>query len=134
MDNSSKGNSMKPQEHAFKTFQKSLESGTFPSVMLLYGKEDYLVNWALKALTSALVEPAVLVMDRICISENEISVSQIVSACQTVPMMSLRKLVIVEGCDAFSGNRSMHIPNDEQHDLVEYIKDIPESTLLVFTV
>jgi hypothetical protein len=31
---------MKQEEHAYKTFQKMLETHVYPSAMLLYGPED----------------------------------------------------------------------------------------------
>ncbi len=124
---------MKSEEHAFKTFQRTLKSGVLPSVMLLFGPEDYLTSWAVKELIAQLVNPATAAMDHLRFSENEMNASDIIAACETLPMLSERKLVVVENCDAFSGSRSLQLSTEDQQAMTDYIKKIPQDTLLLFT-
>lgn len=124
---------MKSEEHAFKIFQRTLQSEALPSVMLLFGTEDYLVAWALGELSAKLVNPAAAAMDRIRFSEETINVSDIIAACETLPMLSEKKLVIVEDCDAFWSGRPSSMNAQEQQDMADYLKNVPGDTLLVFT-
>ena len=45
----------KEKEHAFITIEKDLKSGKIPEVVLLCGKEDYLIRWYTDALVDRYV-------------------------------------------------------------------------------
>ncbi|NCB41813.1 MAG: DNA polymerase III subunit delta [Clostridia bacterium] len=121
------------EEHAYKTFQKMLQSCAFPSALLLFGEEGYLIDWAVNEMKSALLNPASLSLDLNCFSEEALIAGDIINACETVPMLSARKIVIAENCDIFFANQSAEVESDAQRELREYIKTLPPSTLLILT-
>lgn len=123
---------MSQEEHAFKVFQKMLKSGVFPSVILLSGPEDYLVQWAAGELAAALVRPSAAVMDSAVFSEGDASVRELIAACETLPLLSERRLVTVEDCDLFQRGRSRQYGPSEQSDLADYIRSVPDTALLLF--
>jgi DNA polymerase-3 subunit delta len=121
------------EEHAYKTFQKMLKAGIFPSVLLFFGKESYLVDWAIKETKHALVNSASLALDLNRFSEDGLVVPDIINACETLPILSSRKVVTVEDCDLLFGNQVSLVGSEEQKELSDYIKTLPSTTLLLFT-
>ncbi len=110
-------------EHPSKTIVKMLrsaeETGVWPRVILLYGKENFLTEWAGQAIKTAVINPATATLDCVSFSENNIDTDEIIAACETLPLMSLKKLIIVEGI------------SETQSPLTDYIPSLPESTLLL---
>lgn len=100
--------------------QSAKESGMWPKVMLLTGKENFLIDWAKNYVKAAVVNPATEALD--CISfAGDAAQDDIISACETVAMMSDRKLVIATDVDEAAGA------------LTEYIPSLPETTMLLIT-
>lgn len=123
---------MSQEEHAYKVFHKMLESRVFPSVMLLFGPEEHLCRWAVEELVSALIQPAAAAMDCAVFSEGDPSVPELIAACETLPFLSERRLVILEDCDLFQGGRSRRYSSSDQEELLAYVKTVPETAVLVF--
>ena len=123
------------EEHPFKTFAKMTaeaeRTGSYPRVILLCGKEDFLVRWAESDLKSRLINPVTAALDCSIFNEDNQNAYDIISACETLPMMSARKLVIVEDSDAFYAARPTDMDADGVTALCEYIPNIPETTLLL---
>ncbi|MBR6025964.1 MAG: hypothetical protein IK069_04320, partial [Firmicutes bacterium] len=112
----------KAKEHPFKTVSKMIKDGSYPSVILLYGKERFLVDWALKAISDSVLNPVTREMDMAVFSEKEDSVSEIIAACETVPFMSEKKVVIIKD-----------IGIDSSEDFTEYLSNVPETTLILIS-
>ena len=106
----------KEQEHPYKLINKIIKSGDIPSVILMYGKERFMIEWAYKTFKKALVNPATESLDYTVFEEKETTYGDIIAACETVPFMSERKIVVVK---------------DLGIDLTEYLPDVPETTLLL---
>lgn len=94
------------------------ETGAWPKVMLLTGKEDFLVDWAKAYIKNAVINPATEALDCVVFGDDA-NQNEIIEACETVAMMSERKLVIANEVDEAAGLLS------------EYIPSLPESTLLL---
>lgn len=118
-------------EHPFRTIVKLMDSGLYPKVLLLHGHEDFLVSWAAKFVRDKLVEPAAEVIDFTVFSE-ELDPYAIIAACETLPLMSQRKVVLVDHTDIFTQQPKDMAAADVQV-LADYLPDIPDTTLLVFT-
>ncbi|MBR0139978.1 MAG: DNA polymerase III subunit delta [Firmicutes bacterium] len=127
--------SMKPAqaaEHPFKTIRKimaSADGGACPGVLLMYGSEEYLVNWACSFLKESLVNPMTAALDCIRLSEDSVRASEIIAACETLPFMSKKKLVIVDADPLFASSKDEEGGEDSKK-LAEYLPDIPRTTLL----
>ena len=113
--------------------QAAEQTGIWPRVMLLCGKEDFLVDWAKGFIRDKLVSPATAALDCVTFSESGLDPYEIISACETVPMMSERKLVIVENCDIFTAQTPKDMNAEGAAELASYIPKLPGSTLLLFT-
>ncbi|MBR5640782.1 MAG: DNA polymerase III subunit delta [Firmicutes bacterium] len=118
-------------EHPFRTIVKLLDSDMLPTVLVCHGHEEFLVNWAEKYVKGKLIEPAAEVLDCSVFSED-LDPYSIIAACETLPVLSKRKLVVVRGTDIFTQQ-----PKDMKAEgvqvLADYLSGVPETTLLLFT-
>ena len=106
----------KEQEHPYKIINRIIKSGDYPSVILMYGKERFMIEWAYKSFKKALVNPATESLDFTLFYEKETTLDEVIAACETVPFLSEKKIVVVK---------------DLGLDLTDYLNDIPSTTLLI---
>ncbi len=109
----------KTQEHSYKILNRVIKSGELPSVILLYGKERFMVDWAWRSLKKAVIEPAAESLDFTVFDDKDTSEEELIAACETFPLMSKRKMVLVKNFEL--GQSS-------------YLNALPKSTLLVFAL
>jgi len=123
------------EEHAFKTFAKMLSDSekneSYPKVILLCGKENYLIDWAVDELKSKIVNPITQQLDLSIFNEDNQNPYDIIAACETLPMMSRRKLVILEDSDILYAARPNDMDSEGLKALTDYISDVPDTALLV---
>lgn len=97
--------------------------------VLLYGSEGLLSEHYARKLTAAFVAPSALLLDYMKFDGAEVAADDIVAACDTLPMISQRRVVEVSG-----------LPGDEKSlaagvgpALAAYLPQIPETTFLILT-
>lgn len=127
---------MYPEEHAFRTIQKDLKSGNLASVLLLCGKEGFLTAWAKNQIVNKYISPASKVLDLTIIDEDEIqdvdTATAIISACETLPLMSEKKVVVVNGTKLMTKSSKNATEDSDLGRLSAYLKNVPETTSLIF--
>lgn len=128
-----KVNTEHPSKTITKMVQSAKETGVWPRLLLLCGKEDFLISWAKSYLKDQIVNEATAALDYTVFSESAINAYDIIAACETVPLMSDRKLVLVDSADIFSAQAPKDMSKEEIESLIDYLPKIPETTLLVFT-
>ncbi len=115
---------------SFKQFEKDLKDSNVKSLCLLYGKEEFLVKWAKEALASKYVQDGFKDFDLIKLDgQQDVNSGTIINACETLPMMSERKVVIVDMFKNFDGSSG---DEKDEKELLAYLKQVPENCLLVF--
>lgn len=82
-------------EHAFKRIGQDIREGRIGSLVLLYGKEQYLVNWAEELLVSTYINPATKQMDYTVFDAASAQAVEIRNACETIAMLSEKRVVTV---------------------------------------
>jgi len=126
------GPSEHPSRTIVKTMQAGIDSNVFPKVVLLCGKEDFLVSWALGYIKSIILNPGTEVLDYNEFSEDDIDPSDIIAAAYSPALMSKRKLVAVRDTDIFT-QQPKDLDSASIEQLTEFIPKCPEETMLVFT-
>ncbi len=114
--------SKKAEQHSYKKIQTEIKADTLKNIMLLYGREKYLIRWACGEIKKRYVTPAAETFDFIKIDGITADVGEVTDACETMPMLSEKKVVLVEDFDESSGR------GDE---LAEYLKKFPETAVLL---
>lgn len=117
---------------AYTNLLKDIKDNNVSRVYLLFGIEKYLINKGIESLK-----------DRYFNNSNDKSfnynyfdgikedIDTIINACETLPFMGEKRIVIIKTKESFSGNKSILSKNDEEK-LIKYISNIPETTCLVF--
>ena len=124
---------MKKNEHAFQAIGKDIKAGVIKNLVFLCGEEQYLVNWAVELLTKTYINDAVASLDFIKLDPDTMTVDQIKESCETLSMLSPKRVVLIPELPAASGKKSRNFSDSDEKELIEYFQHIPESCLLIIT-
>ena len=119
--------------HAYKIFEKDLKDGSIKNVLLLYGKEQYLVKWSFDAAVKKYVSADCKAFDFFEMDSEKATVDGIVENCETLSMFSEKRVVSLPGFSLISGEKHKNITESDEKLLAEYIKNVPDTCLLVIT-
>jgi DNA polymerase-3 subunit delta len=92
-------------------------------VLLIYGKERYLVDRALQTVRERVLDPRTRDFNYELFQGKEATGDRVVNAARTLPMMARRRLVLVRDLDAMKA--------DEQAKLIPYLEAPAPETCLV---
>ncbi len=109
-------------EHAFKKIGRDIKEGRIGSLVLLYGKEQYLVSWAEKLLVSTYVNPDIKQIDYTAFDAATSELYEITNACETIAMLSEKRVVSV----AFGPKSKL-----KAEDILNEADNLPHETLLI---
>jgi len=121
------------RQHAYREIENDLKSEELKNVVLLFGKEQYLVKWATDSIVKKYVNDACKAFDFFEINSEQTTLSNIVESCETLSMFSEKRVVLLSDFALISGDKQKNIPEDDEKRLTEYIKDVPDSCILVIT-
>lgn len=124
----------------FKNMNSDVKNGTIPSVILLCGKEQFLVQWSINLIVNKYVNKAAESLDVVEILEDSFSVQSVIESCETFTMFSEKRVVIVKDCRFLNGKKNAKADDGkeetgagaEESELCEYVKNLPETTILIF--
>lgn len=123
----------KTQEHALKKMTKDLKAGEIPGVLVLCGKEQYLVDFGIESIVNRYVNPAAQMIDFVRFTEENASFEAIREACETLSMFSERHVVAVSGFSPLESGKWKGFTEADEEELTAYVEDIPEGTILILT-
>ncbi|MGB9679227.1 MAG: DNA polymerase III subunit delta [Thermoanaerobacteraceae bacterium] len=100
-------------------FINNLKDGKLKNVYLFYGEEKYLLNDALKRLKAKVLNEATEEFNFIIINEisNDKLVDKIINDCETLPLMSEYRLIVVENEEAL-----LKIDDESSAKLIGYLE------------
>ncbi len=110
----------KKTEKGYRDFLADLKKGDIAPFVLLYGKEQFLVDWAVKALRERYVNKATEVMDYQAL-DPDADADSLLAAIQTLPMMSERRVVAVRDLPVLSAAKAKGYTSDDIDRLTELI-------------
>ena len=110
-------------------FFDELKQGTVRNVYCFYGPEAYIRKSALAALRKKVLMPGLEEMNETILSAP--AAQQIMESCETLPMMSDYRLIIVREC-ALLGSGKAKDEAEESAALCSYLPRVPDTTCLVF--
>ncbi len=105
-----------------KTIDEDMKNGKIKQVYLLYGEESYLKRQYRDKIKNAVVD----VDDKMNFSAFEgkgIDAKEVISIADTLPFFAEKRLILIENSGLFKGSAD---------ELSAYIKQMPESTYMVF--
>ena len=120
--------------HAFIQMSKDMKSEAIGNPLLLCGVESFLVDWAKNELICKYVNEATRAIDLVVLDEEDISLGKIIEACETLPLFSEKKVVILSNFLSIAGKKEKSISSHDMEELCKYITDLPQTTQLIFTL
>ena len=116
----------------YQALSKQLEAGSLPRVLLLYGSEQYLIRWIVSRIISRYVSQETRLFNLTIFEGNRYDDAQpVIEACEMLPMLSEKRVVLLEHFRKTSGQRSNQSAIEE---LAGYLDNVPDTTLLIFTM
>jgi DNA polymerase-3 subunit delta len=122
-----------PEEHAFKRIDKDIKSNSIKNLLLLYGREGFLIHWAIDTLVKKYVNEVCREMDFTKLDGTAVTFEEIRNACETMPFLSERRVVLVSDFKLMEGGKTKGFGEDDESILSGYLKNVPDSCLLIFT-
>ena len=122
----------KKTEKGYRDFLADLKNGDIAPFVLMCGKEQFLVDWALKALKDKYVNKAVEVMDHQALDE-EADADTLMAGLAIMPLMSERRMISVRDFQPASSTKPKGFSADDIDRLVEFMKGDHDGLLAVFT-
>ncbi|AOY77577.1 DNA polymerase III subunit delta [Clostridium formicaceticum] len=110
---------------------KKLHAKEIEKIYLIYGEETYLVEEFIKTIKEKVVGKDFEDLNLFTIEGKEFTLEKLIDACETLPFMAEKKLVLVKDLETFQGKKKS-ISEEEEKKLAAYIANIPETTSLVF--
>ena len=110
-------------------FFDELKAGTVRNVYLFYGPEDFIRRSALATLQKRTLAAGLESMN--CTVLSAPTAQQIIESCETLPMMSDYRMVVVRDCALLAAGKA----KDEAQEaaaLGDYLPHVPDTTCLVF--
>ena len=107
--------------------KSDIKNRQFERVYLFFGDEHYLKKTYVEKLQKVVMPKEAEMMNLDVFQEKKLESSKISDACETFPFMNEFRLVIVKDSELFiQGSK------EQSEKLADFIKDIPETTILVF--
>ena len=97
------GASKKKEPHSYKRIQAELKEDRLKNILLLFGREKYLIRWACEQIRKRYVMSAAELFDFVKIDGSSEDTGRISEACETLPMLSEKRVVLVSDFDESSG-------------------------------
>jgi DNA polymerase-3 subunit delta len=128
----------------FSSLLSDIKKEKLPNVLLLCGKEQYLVQWCVNDIIKRFVNEATAAIDFTRIDDSRFSLSEIINACDTISLLSKKRVVLAENFyyaegvkkrrTRADGEEPVGLDSDEEMQaLCDYVKTVPDTTLLIFT-
>lgn len=111
-------------------FEKDVKKGTIKNSYILCGLDEELIKDGVKLLTEPFIDEALGDLNYIKLDGLTCSMDDIMNACETLPFMSEKKVVLVYRAN-FLKDKSDSSGTKVYNEMKNYLKDVPPQTLLI---
>ena len=120
-------------EHAFKQIDREIKSDSLKNLLLFYGKEQYLINWAINTIVNKYVNEVCRDLNFSKLDGITVTFEEIRNNCETLSIMSEKRVLLITDFKLLEMAKTKGIGEEDEKLLVEYIKCLPESSILILT-
>ena len=117
----------------YKDIVYNIKDKNFEKIYLLYGKEHYLIDNAIKLFRESLNE-SMIDFNLEIIDGKETTLDQLLSSIETLPFMDERKIVIVKDFELLTKSKKKNFSDKDEKTFASHLENIPDTTILVFGV
>ncbi len=118
--------------------KEDIKNKKIKSLYLFYGPEEFLKKYYTDAMQKILISEDLKTLNLI-VMEGKVEEKDVIEACETMPVFSERKLVIVKNSNFFKTKKKQGVREDDaeetgstQGELPAYLKNMPSHVCLVF--
>ncbi|RCX16633.1 DNA polymerase III delta subunit [Anaerobacterium chartisolvens] len=116
--------------------KEDIKSGMIRSLYLFYGQEEYLKRYYVDCIEKQIIAKETRALNRL-VMDGGIDIRKLSEACETMPVFSDRKLVVVKNSEVFKakkkpGGAKGKSKGSSGDELLEYLQNIPPYTCLIF--
>lgn len=115
----------KMEEHAYQRISDNIKNGNPERIVFLYGREHYLINWAINLIVKTYIDENTGIMDLSGYDGDEADEQDVLDSLATLPLASEKKVTIVRYYDARSFRDCK---------LFDHKDEIPDSSVLVIAL
>ncbi|MDD2217346.1 MAG: DNA polymerase III subunit delta [Eubacteriales bacterium] len=123
----------KVKEHDFKRINRDVKAEKIANIILLHGKEQYLIDWAINLIADKYINEAARSFDFVRMQQENFSVDAMIEACETLSMFSKSRVVAVTDFSYLGSEKVKNISEADENALINYLQNIPEGTILIFS-
>ncbi len=107
--------------------KKDIEENNLKNCYLLYGSESYLIKTYEERIMVAAAGSKDDIMNIAVFDDRKLLAAPVMDSAETLPFLAEKRVVIVRDSGFFKTGKK-----DETENIAEYVKNVPESTVLVF--
>ncbi|MEY8417235.1 DNA polymerase III subunit delta [Tissierella praeacuta] len=111
----------------YSEFMKSINKESLLSVYLFVGAEEYLMNEAIESLKERYIDESLEALNYMIIDGKEMKFDNILNACETLPFMSSKKLVVIRDISEIIENEG----DDLEGKLSSYVEKLDSYLCLI---
>lgn len=117
----------------YNMIMSKIKRSEIENLYLFYGSETFLIDEVISGIEKKVINPGFKSLNYIKIDGSNANYDSIVNACETMPFMDEKRMVVIDDCSFFKGKKSRDEAKDEGNveNLCSYFPSIPETTVLV---
>ena len=114
----------------YDVFEKEVKKGNIKNSYIFCGLDEGLIKDSVKLLSKPFINDGLGDLNYIKLDGLNVTIDEIVNACETMPFMSEKKVVLVYRAN-FLKDKTDSAGTKLYNEVKEYLKDIPPYTLLI---
>lgn len=111
----------------YSDFLKLIKDDNLMPAYLFLGVEEYLMNEGVEKLKSKYIEPSLESLNYSIIEGKESNIDTLINACETLPFMSSKKIVILKDISGLLEKES----KESEEELYKYLDDLGSYLILI---
>ena len=111
----------------YSDFLKLIKDDNLMPAYLFLGAEEYLMNEGVEKLKSKYIEPSLESLNYSIIEGKESNIDTLINACETLPFMSSKKIVILKDISGLLEKES----KESEEELYKYLDDLGSYLILI---
>ncbi len=108
---------------------EDIETDQWSGAYLFYGEEEFIKEQALDRLINSLIPKEFRDLNYEMIDGIEVEPDDIINACETLPFMSSKRIIVVKDFYLFGNKKGT---SDQEEQMLNYIRNANEATCLIF--
>ena len=122
----------------YKEFIKKSKDNELKPVYLFHGEEEYLIDYTMTTLKEIYIDSSFEALNYIVLDGKEIDFETILNACETLPFMTAKKIVVIKDFPLFKSKKGEDDISDEwrlppsKNPLIKYVEELEDYLCLLF--